>query len=83
MCAPWMVNKAHEIECSKGWKSRKRWVRARKPSKWHFVRMNKVFANCEVRTEVSQIAVSVRIFLLILALKYKILTTNTPVKSLT
>jgi len=34
LCAPWMVNIAHEIECSKGWKSRKRWGRARKLSKW-------------------------------------------------
>ena len=31
---PWKVNIAHEIECSKGWKSRKRWGRARKLSKW-------------------------------------------------
>jgi hypothetical protein len=36
-----------------------RLARARKLSKWHFVRMNKVVANCEVRTEVSQTAVSV------------------------
>ena len=34
LCAPWMVNIAHEFECSKGWKSRKRRGRARKPSKW-------------------------------------------------
>ena len=34
MCAPWMVNIAQKVECSKGWKSRKRWGRARKLSKW-------------------------------------------------